>query len=72
MTLSLADKARANRRAALASLNACMVQGENVISIFAGPARRRETVPEFHSIRARTGRSVAAHPVLVLTDPVAA
>ena len=72
MTLTLADKARANRRAALASLNARVAGSENVVSIFDRIVSPRRSLPEFHSIRSRAALVELAEPVLVLTDPLAA
>jgi hypothetical protein len=72
MTLSLADKARANRRAALASLNARVARSQNVVSIFDRVVQRRQAVPEFHTTRAATALAATPAPVLVLTDPIAA
>lgn len=51
MIMSLADKARANRRAALASLNARVARSQKVVSIFDGVIQTRKVIPEFHSIR---------------------
>ena|GEM_PF-5216618 len=72
MTLSLADKARANRRAALATLNARVGRSQNVVSIFDRVMQPRQTVPEFRTTRGHDALAAAALPVLVLRDPVAA
>lgn len=65
MTNLLADKARAGRRAALATLNARLATGANVVSIYQGRMPARRVAPEFHSVRNH-------QPVLVLTERVAA
>lgn len=72
MTHSLINKARANRRAALATLNARIGRSQNVVSIFDRAIQRRQTVPEFRTSRAHDVLAAAALPVLVLRDPLAA
>lgn len=72
MTLSLADKARANRRAALASLNARFAEGENVVSIFDRVISRRQSVPEFHTTRSLDALVAQADPALASSNPQAA
>lgn len=72
MTVSLADKARANRRAALASLNARIGGSQNVVSIFDQVIQRRQTVPEFRTTRAYDVRAAASLPVFLSSDPLAA
>ena len=52
-TLSTIDKIRAGRRAALASLNARLDRGGNVVSIFENSFPRRQAVPEFRSVRSQ-------------------
>lgn len=72
MTITLADKARAGRRAALASLNARIAQSENVVSIYERVLEPRRVVPEFHTIRAHDAPAPARAPMLVLENPIAA
>lgn len=73
MTFSFADQARARRRAALSALNARLVADDSVISIFGRSFPRRQAVPEFHSVRHRSGPYEAhALPVLVLRHRIAA
>jgi hypothetical protein len=73
MTRSLADHARARRRAALSALNARLVADNSVISIFGGSFPRRQAVPEFRSVRRHSGPPAAqVLPVLVLRQRVAA
>lgn len=72
MTTTLADRARANRRAALATLNTRVAGGQNVVSIFDRVIQRRKTVPEFHTCRRIDAQAVRPVHVHVPTDPVAA
>lgn len=73
MPRSLADLARARRRAALSTLKARLAADDSVISIFEGSFPRRQAVPEFHSVRSNVGRLETPRlPVLVLRDRVAA
>jgi len=73
MTRLLADHARARRRAALSALNARLVDDDSVISIFGGSFPRRQTVPEFRSVRHHSGLPEAhVSPALVLRQKVAA
>ena len=67
--ISLADKVRRGRLAALASLRAKAARAENVVSIFDNVLPVRETVPVFHSRRAPAPKHL---PRLLLTNPVAA
>jgi len=72
MTINFAEKARAGRRAALATLNARLARGANganVVSIYETRMAPRRSVPEFRSVR---GHQPALQPVLVLTDRIAA
>ncbi len=69
MPLSLIEKARANRRAALASLNAREARSQNVVSIFDGVIQHRKSVPEFHSIRIHMD---AARPTVERGNPLVA
>jgi hypothetical protein len=71
MTTSLLEKARAGRRAALASLNAqAAITSENVVSLFEGLPQPRKTMPEFRSVRRHADTEAA--PVLMLTERLAA
>jgi len=73
MHSSLADKARAGRRAALSALNARLGTTDRVVSIFEGTLPRRRAVPEFHSVRHPGATPATAPlPILVLNEPVAA
>jgi len=73
MQLSLAEKARAGRRAALSALNAKLSRDTRVVSIFEGSLPRRQAVPEFHSVRhAPAAPAACTAPVLVLTRAMAA
>lgn len=72
MIPKLADKARSNRRAALAALNARIARSSNVVPIFDRVSQRRVAVPEFHTTRDKHALGAPAATVLVLTDPVAA
>lgn len=72
---TLADKIRAGRRAALASLNARVSDAANVVSIYEDRFPVRRAVPEFHTVRTVTPAvtpAAARQPVLVLTDRLAA
>ena len=51
MSLSLAEKARAGRRAALCALNARIDGDDDVVSVFEGSFPRRRAVPQFQSVR---------------------
>ncbi len=51
MHSSLAEKARAGRRAALSALNARLAPDNSVVSIFMGTFPHRQAMPEFHSVR---------------------
>lgn len=62
MDLSLADKARAGRRAALSALNARLATDDRVVSIFEGSFPRRGAVPQFHSVRTGAGPRRAPGP----------
>lgn len=73
MHTSLADKARAGRRAALSALNARLGTTDRVVSIFENTLPRRRAVPEFHSVRHPGVMPAAAPlPILVLDEQVAA
>lgn len=72
MSLSLADKARANRRTALASLNARIARSENVISIFDRVISRRQTVPQFHTTRSRDALADLVDRTKARADPLVA
>lgn len=70
---TLANKIRAGRRAALASLSTRVSDAENVVSIFEDRIPARRAVPEFHSVRNAAAVSAEIRrPVLVLTDRIAA
>lgn len=72
MTATFTEKARANRRAALASLHARTTKGVNVVSMFDEFFQPRVSVFEFHSTRAKAHevRPARSAPVLVLTNSV--
>ncbi|GGD37474.1 hypothetical protein [Sinisalibacter lacisalsi] len=73
MPTSLAEKARARRRGALAALNARFATDEGVVSIFEGSFPKRQAVPEFRSVRGHPDpRETRPLPVLVLRNRVAA
>ncbi|GKY86282.1 hypothetical protein [Sinisalibacter aestuarii] len=72
MTMTLADKAREGRRAALAALNARTADDRSVVSIFDRVAHRRQTVPQFHSIRSRVHRGKAIAQNRATRGPMAA
>jgi hypothetical protein len=72
MTTTLADKAREGRRTALAALNARVAHSRNVVSIFDRVVQRRQSVPEFHSIRAHDARLISAGAMRSVSDPFAA
>ena len=65
---TIIEMARAGRRAALTSLHARLGHTDKVVSIFDNAFPLRQAEPEFQSVR--IGR--VRHPVLVLTDRVAA
>lgn len=72
MTATLLEKARAGRRAALASLSA---RGDrNVISLFDEAPQPRKSVPEFRSVRSHIAMEEPHQEatVLMLTDRIAA
>jgi len=73
MPRSLADHARARRRAALSTLKARLAADDSVVSIFEGSFSRRQAVPEFRSVRTTSGqRETHNLPVLILRNRVAA
>jgi hypothetical protein len=72
MTTSLTDLAREGRRAALATLNARNGKSRNVVSIFDGLGQRRQSVPQFHSIRASDMGAAEGPKPLLLAKPFAA
>jgi hypothetical protein len=73
MIRSLADKARARRRAALSALSARLSTDDSVISIFEGSFPHRQAMPEFRSVRRHPNPCDAqALPVLLLRERVAA
>ncbi|MEJ1992182.1 MAG: hypothetical protein P8X50_10875 [Maritimibacter sp.] len=73
MTATLLEKARAGRRAALASLSHHTDRAENVISLFEEAPQPRKSIPEFRSVRRHVEPELThSAPVLVLDQRIAA